>query len=75
MEKNQCPAVSGDCPAVSADADLYAGGFDSLVPGYAVLYGPRNAYSFYLVPGQQQEITRLNGQEIKDFPLYLKENL
>lgn len=38
---------------------------DSLVPGYAVLYGPRNAYSFYLVPGQQQEITRLNGQEIK----------
>ena len=23
MEKNQCPAVSGDCPAVSADADLY----------------------------------------------------
>ena len=65
MEKNQCPAVSGDCPAVSADADLYAGGFDSLVPGYAVLYGPRNAYSFYLVPGQQQEITKLNGQEIK----------
>ena len=33
-KKNQCPAVSGDCPAVSADADLYAGGFDSLVPGY-----------------------------------------
>ena len=65
MEKNQCLVVSGDCPAVSADADLYAGGFDSLVPGYAVLYGPRNAYSFYLVPGQQQEITRLNGQEIK----------
>ena len=38
---------------------------DSLAPGYAALYGPRNVYSFYLVPGQQQEITKLNGQEIK----------
>ena len=38
---------------------------DSLAPGYAALYGPRGVYSFYLVPGQQQEVTRLTGQEME----------
>ncbi len=38
---------------------------DSLAPGYAVLYGPRSVYSFYLIPGQEQEITQLSGQEIE----------
>lgn len=38
---------------------------DSLASGYAVLYGSRNVLSFYLVPGQQQEVTQLMGQEVK----------
>ncbi len=37
----------------------------SLAPGHAVLYGPRSISSFYLVPGQQQEITKLSDQKIE----------
>lgn len=36
----------------------------SLAPGHAVLYGPRSISSFYLVPGQQQEITKLSDQKL-----------
>lgn len=38
---------------------------DSLSPGYAVLYGPRSIFSFYLEPGKQQEITKLSGSKIE----------
>lgn len=32
---------------------------DTLPPGYAVLYGPRKVYMFYLVPGRKQHISVL----------------
>lgn len=38
---------------------------DTLAPGYAVLYGPRSVCSFYLMPGQRQDIIQLPGEEIK----------
>ena len=38
---------------------------DTLASGYAVLYGPRSVCSFYLMPGQRQDIIQLPGEEIK----------
>lgn len=38
---------------------------DTLAPGYAALYGPRSVCSFYLMPGQRQDIIQLPGEEIK----------